>query len=93
MAIIYKRLAAKGIQDAYEWYEEQLEGLGEDFLEEIDTVIPYLILYPRSFSIRYKNFRVVSLSRFPYLISYHIEKNNIIIHRVSHAHRNKRQKL
>lgn len=91
MVIVYKTLAANDIQDAYNWYEEQLEGLGEQFLEEIDAIIPYLILYPKSIGVRYKNFRMVTLSRFPYLIAYHIEKNNIIIHRVSHSHRDKRK--
>lgn len=68
MQLKFRSSAARDVQETYEWYEEQREGLGEDFLTELDTACAYLLGYPRSFRSRYKRLRVVSLARF--LISF-----------------------
>ena len=37
-SLIIKPLAIQMTKDAFEWYEEQKPGLGEEFLSELDSV-------------------------------------------------------
>ena len=91
MEVIVRKSAEKDIKEIYDWYEHQETGLGEDFLEEFARSIPYLESFPVSFRIRYKNFRISSISRFPYLIYFRIVKQTIIVQHVGHAHRSRRK--
>ena len=36
-------------KDAYEWYEEQKPGLGEEFLEELDVIYRKIESHPEYF--------------------------------------------
>jgi hypothetical protein len=74
MEIVFKTPAALDVNEIFVWYENQIVGLGDDFLEDLDAVIFHILSYPASFRFRYKKFRAVKLARFPYLIYYNIEK-------------------
>jgi plasmid stabilization system protein ParE len=70
------------IQLAYDWYEEQKQGLGDDFLIEVEKCYNYLIENPRRYSHLYRR---IKTERFPYLIIYEIEEERIIVMRVRHV--------
>ena len=91
MDIIIRISAEKDIHEIYNWYEKQLNGLGKRFLEDFQQTIPYLNTYPKSFRLKYKSFRTIPLSEFPYLVYFRIQKQSIIIQKVGHSHRNKRK--
>ena len=91
MEIIISLSAEKDIEKIYNWYEDEQRGLGEDFLAEFHKIIPYLEKNSKSFRIRYKNFRIIPILRFPYLVYFRIQHQSIIIQKVGHAHRNKRK--
>ena len=91
MEVIIRISAENDIREIFNWYEDQLEGLGEEFLEDLQKTIPYLEKYPKSFRFKYKNFRTISLSKFPYLVYFRIQKQSIVIQKIGHAHRNKRK--
>lgn len=91
MQVILKEPAVADIREIYVWYESQKAGLGEEFLEDFDLLLPYLENYPQSFSIKYKKLRAVSLARFPFLVYYQISSKTIYIHRISHQKRNQRK--
>jgi len=82
-----KELAVTHLIEAFSWYESQKRGLGYDFLEEWESVAKYLTQYPENCQKRYKNFRQAMLKRFPYLVIYEVEKNNIVIYNVINARR------
>ena len=44
-------------KDAYDWYEEQKPGLGEEFLSELDSTYLKLESHPEYFGKVKKNFR------------------------------------
>ncbi|CAN5898330.1 hypothetical protein BH11BAC7_BH11BAC7_18520 [soil metagenome] len=90
MDLIIRLSAEKDIQEIYDWYETQLNGLGGKFLDDFQKTLPYLNNYPKSFRFKYKNFRTIPLSEFPYLIYFRIQKQSIIIQKIGHSHRNKR---
>src|SRR5690606_39955105 len=59
---------------SYWWYEEQKEGLGEDFLTELESCFSKLKSHPQYFGKFKKNFRQVVLKRFPYVVVFEIIK-------------------
>lgn len=45
--IIFQQEALDDVQDGYSWYEDQLPGLGEDFLNELNTILEKLKQNPQ----------------------------------------------
>lgn len=48
-SLIIKPRAILMTKDAYEWYEEQKPGLGEEFLDELDGIYNKLSSHPEYF--------------------------------------------
>ncbi|MGY6521039.1 MAG: type II toxin-antitoxin system RelE/ParE family toxin [Mongoliitalea sp.] len=72
--------AESDLLHSYRWYEEQKEGLGEDFLVVIDAGLQTISDNPMIFQIRYKKkVRAFVVDRFPYLILYIINGNDLDI--------------
>jgi hypothetical protein len=46
MKIRFLSLANQEIDDAVRWYEEQVEGLSRDFLDELDRAVRLVRIYP-----------------------------------------------
>jgi hypothetical protein len=83
-----KPLALKNISEAYLWYEEHQKGLGEDFLDEWESVANHLASYAETYQKSYKDFRQVLLKRFPFVVVYEIEKRKVIIYNMINTKRN-----
>jgi plasmid stabilization system protein ParE len=77
--LIIKEEAKQDINNAYLWYEEKLEGLGERFVNELDSYFKHIEKAPKSYQVRYLNYRAAALKIFPYLIVYQIEENSVIV--------------
>ena len=75
------------LDDAYDYYEYELEGLGRKFLEEFKGGIKRILNHPRAWSPIRKDIRKCILKKFPYNIIYAIEEDLIIILAVAHQHR------
>lgn len=75
------------IQEAFAWYEEQKEGLGDELLEEIEACYEKLSFYPERYSYINSNYRRIKTDRFPYLLVYEFEGTDIIITSFRHIKR------
>lgn len=75
------------LDDAYEYYEYEIEGLGKNFLDEFKKGISRIVLHPLAWSRIQENIRKCVLKKFPYNIIYAIDDDAIIILAVSHQHR------
>ena len=84
--LILKPGAEEDIEHAYNWYEDQQEGLGEQFLSELVSYYKKLELHPTSY-------RHVILQRFPYIIVFEFNKAEVIIYAVFHKSRHPANKL
>ena len=82
--IFYKHEAKNDLIETAQWYEKQSKGLGEEFINEVNSECNYLIEFPFAFPIKYNKTRELVLKRFPYLIIYKIEKEKIFILAVFH---------
>jgi len=76
------------IKASYDWYQEQANGLGEDFLNELEysyqAIVEFFDTWPK-FS---KDFRRFILSRFPFSIIY--RKNNESVYVVAIMHHSRK---
>lgn len=83
--LIVSPLAKRDLQEAYEWYEEQSEGLGERFLNSFDEAFDELLENP-FYAVRYDSTRCLPLRVFPYMIHFYINEERGIIYIVSIFH-------
>ena len=92
--ISFRQEANVELANAYIWYEEQQEGLGERFVAKIQQRLNQIIDDPEKYKIVYKNYREITIEKFPYQIVYVIEKlkRQILIIAVFHTKRNPTQK-
>ena len=74
--------------EAIEWYDLVRWGLGEEFSEEVHSVINVICTFPDLWSFLRKPVRRALLHRFPYGVLYHFDENGtILILAVMHLHR------
>jgi toxin ParE1/3/4 len=75
------------VKSSYDWYQEQADGLGEDFLNELEysyqAIIEFFDTWPK-FS---RGFRRFILSRFPFSVIYRKKNQSIYIVAVMHNSR------
>lgn len=79
MTIKFHSEARKELLEIAEYYEEQVVGLGVDFIDEVEKVLNIIEQQPASGVKITKTERRFLLSRFPYGIIYAIEGDLIII--------------
>ena len=91
--LIIKEEAYIDLQVAYDYYEEQSSGLGDDFLEKIKERLAYIKQYPFHFIKIEKDYRQALTDRFPYLILYEIIGREIIVYAIFHGKRNPAKKI
>jgi hypothetical protein len=75
-------LAAIEILEAYDWYELAKDGLGLEFLNELENFYDGLKNNPKTHSYYEKPVRQGRLKRFPYVVIYEIFNSTIVIYSV-----------
>lgn len=90
--IIMKR-ALKMAQQAFEWYENEQNGLGEVFIDALNATYMKILNRSESFSAVEQYYRQIKMQRFPYVVLYEIEKKKIVVYAVFHTSRNPTQRL
>jgi len=79
--------AVEDIEDAKQWYNDKREGLGDEFVEELEITVDTIQNNPFQFAKKYRSVRQAQTNRFPYLTSYIIDKIEIVILSVLHGSR------
>jgi len=72
---------------ASRYYEQQVSGLGHQFLDEIEQAIQRIRSYPASGVILHDNIRRMLLGRFPFGLLYRIDAQEITFLAVAHLRR------
>lgn len=80
------------IIEAYLYYEEKRTGLGEEFLEHLDTYFDRITANPKHFPQKRKPYREAFIKRFPFLIIYEIEKKKVVVYSVFNTWQNPEKK-
>ena len=74
--------AEHDLDEAYAWYEEQRNGLGEEFLTSADACIAAIRRTPKAGRLVHKNYRRALTRRFPYAVYYRVDGDNCVVYRV-----------
>ncbi len=90
MKVRFLTLAQQELDDAFAWYNEQVEGLGREFLDELDRAVRRSVVFPLSCPEIEPGLRRCLLARFPYGLVYGLEGDTIIVVAVAHLHRKPR---
>lgn len=86
--VILKEEADSDVFGAYHWYESRRIGLGDEFLDEIEEYLKVLEQDPQIYQVRKHNWRYCPLRRFPYLIVFEIEQQEVVVYAVFNTYQN-----
>ncbi len=75
------------IKSAYVWYQAQAEGLGDDFIDELEATYQKVVDSPQRWVIFQKGFRRCLLFRFPFSVIYRQQDDIIYVVAVMHNRR------
>jgi toxin ParE1/3/4 len=91
--LIVRPLAEQDLKEAINWYNLQVEGLGNKFINYVDRKLTEIVLNPLQYQVRYKNLRMTLLEKFPYNIHFTVSDNIIIVHSFYHTGRNPKRAI
>ena len=83
--------AEQDLADAAAWYEEQRQGLGHEFLDEVLTMLSSIAKNPLMYPDVYRNTRRAVIHRFPFSVYFRVEIETIVVVAVMHGSRNPRR--
>lgn len=85
--LVFRPEVREELNEAYNWYENQQTGLGDNFLDSIDEALNRICQMPESYPIIYRDVRRSVVRRFPYLVYYRIVSSRVIITAIFHSRR------
>lgn len=89
--VVVRPAAAADIEDAYQWYELQRPGLGDEFLAALRSTRDRILERPEAFPVLHRDTRRAFIPRrFPYGLLYRIYDDTIIVVACMHAKRDPR---
>ena len=78
--IIVRPEAEAEVQQAFDWYEEQSEGLGLEFLRAIEACLSGVTRNPFAYTVaKGLNVRRALVRRFPYALFYLVDDDAIVV--------------
>ena len=87
MNVRFLTLAQQEIDEAVVWFNEQDDGKGVDFLDELDRVVRLVKSYPLASTKMERDIRRCLFARFPYSLIYGVEEQTIVVIAVAHSRR------
>lgn len=87
MEIRLLNVAQKELDESFEFYEEQMEGLGYDFLAEILATFKRIKLDTEAWTPFSDRTRRCLVNRFPYGVMYQVRTDEILVVAIAHLHR------
>jgi toxin ParE1/3/4 len=89
--LIVREEAEADLADAYQWYEQQVRGLGAEFLLCVDAVMASIERNPQLYPVVHKGvIRRALTRRFPYGLFFVEGERSVSAIAVAHAKRNPR---
>ena len=85
--LLLRGRAKADIRRAAKWYERQREGLGREFVAEVDSALGRMEANPEDYEVVHREIRHAMLRRFPYGVFYRIRAAKISVFAVVHLKR------
>ena len=82
--------ALTDIQQINAWYNNEVQGLGNRFVQQTKSQINSLWKLPLIYTIRYSNVRCMLIKHFPFMVHFTVdtEKKIVVIFAIIHTSRN-----
>ena len=87
LAVRVRPRARKDIEEASRWYESQQSGLGNEFVDEVQSAFSKIGENPSSYPEIHRATRRTLLQRFPFSVFYRASSESVIIVAVIHSSR------
>ena len=88
--LIIRPEAEADVLEAFQWYDEQIPGLGQEFLLELERALESIQNNPEANLRIHRDFRRVLTRRFPYSTFYTVQGQSVVVIAVLHAARDPR---
>jgi plasmid stabilization system protein ParE len=89
--VVVRPAAAADIEEAYQWYESQQPGLGDQFLAALTLTRDRILEHPEAFPVLHRDTRRALIPRrFPYGLLYRVYDDAIVVVACMHAKRDPR---
>ena len=86
-SVVLRPQARAEARHARDWYEEQVPGLGAQFVRALDAAVEAIRGRPEAFAKVYGDYRQCLMRRFPYSVYYRTADEAIVIIAVHHQRR------
>ncbi|MEG4243510.1 type II toxin-antitoxin system RelE/ParE family toxin [Microcoleus sp. MON2_D6] len=87
LSIVLRPAAQEEFDEAVDWYEQQSAGLGVEFLNRVEEALDRISATPEACSIVFQEMRRIVVRKFPYLIFYRVEPEQIVVLAIFHSKR------
>lgn len=77
--VIFSPVAIDDAEQAVDYYEEKQTGLGKRFAAQLQLTLNTIKRNPFFASIRYDDIRCAGIKKFPYLVHYHINEEELLV--------------
>ncbi len=85
--------ALSDIQEATDWYNQKMQGLGTRFQRQVKQQINSLKNNPESYGKRYANVRCMLIKKFPFLVHFTINESKHIVEIFAIIHTSRNPKI
>lgn len=92
LTVIFTPEADSEVTQAFIYYENESDGLGERFLNELDNVLYAITLTPNGFQ-HFHNYRQIPFKVFPFVLLYEVIENNLIVYAVFKTPQDPKKKI
>ena len=87
MEMLFHPDIAQEVKSSFFWYQDQARGLGDDFIEELESAYEAVREFPDTWPFFQHGFRRYILSRFPFSVIYREHEGAIYVVAVMHNSR------
>ena len=85
LPLIVNPQAEADLADAKAWYDRQRGGLGDELLECVEETFDQVCRTPELFGKVFQDLRLATIRRFPYVVVYRIDDDQITVVAVYHT--------
>lgn len=83
-------LAIRELRAAYRWYESERLGLGAEFMKSVHSTLETVRTHPTASTLLGTHTRRVLVARFPYVVLFTVEADQVLVVAIQHMHRDPR---
>ena len=87
LKLLFHPDVASEIKSSFDWYQEQADGLGDDFITELESAYEAVAELPQTWPRFQRGFRRFLLTKFPFSVIYKETDNHIFVVAVMHNSR------